>query len=134
MSKSNQYKILEIKEGKLKVEWGSQILQGFYYPTKDFIDIHLPLGDFRSPLHAPKKRQSSQHSHPEEELQAPMPGKIIQLLVKEGQKVKKGDLLLILEAMKMEHKIISHQNGIIQKIFFKEGERVSQGQELISME
>ncbi len=130
---SKAFKILEMKERRVKLQMNGEILHGFYYLGKSFIDLHLPQGDFRLSL-GQKKRKASETFHAEDELQAPMPGKIIQSLVQEGQKVKKGDLLLILEAMKMEHKIISPKNGIVQKIFFKEGERVSQGAELLSIE
>ena len=49
----------------------------------------------------------------------------------EGEKVKEGDTLLVLEAMKMEHKIVSTKEAKVQKILFKENDRVSQGEELI---
>ena len=52
-----------------------------------------------------------------EEVAAPMPGKILQLRVTEGDSVKEGDTLLILEAMKMENEIIANSSGNIKKIF-----------------
>ena len=51
-----------------------------------------------------------------EEVKAPMPGKVLQLKVKEGDNVKDGDTLLILEAMKMENEIIANASGSIKKI------------------
>jgi|SRR5665648_159312 len=51
-----------------------------------------------------------------EEVVAPMPGKILQLKVSEGDSVKDGDTLLILEAMKMENEIIANSSGNIKKI------------------
>jgi len=75
---------------------------------------------------------------PEEEqlgsLAAPMPGKVIQLLVEEGVKVKKGDPLLVLEAMKMEHTITAPADGTVKEIRFRAGEQVLEGAELILLE
>ncbi|MDD5014252.1 MAG: biotin/lipoyl-binding protein [Atribacterota bacterium] len=51
-----------------------------------------------------------------EEVAAPMPGKVLQLKVSEGDSVKDGDTLLILEAMKMENEIITNTSGSIKKI------------------
>jgi len=66
-------------------------------------------------------------------LSAPMPGKILQVLVKEGQKVEPGQPLMILEAMKMEHRIVASEDGIISSIFFSEGDQVQQGVPLLEM-
>ncbi len=51
-----------------------------------------------------------------EEIVAPMPGKVLQLKVSEGDSVKDGDTLLILEAMKMENEIVANASGSIKKI------------------
>ena len=51
-----------------------------------------------------------------EEVVAPMPGKVLQLKVSEGDSVKDGDTLLILEAMKMENEIVANASGNIKKI------------------
>ncbi len=67
-------------------------------------------------------------------LSAPMPGKILQVLVKEGQKVEAGQALMILEAMKMEHRIMASEEGIINSIFFSEGDQVQQGIPLLEMD
>ena len=66
-------------------------------------------------------------------LSAPMPGKILQVLVKEGQKVEPGQALMILEAMKMEHRITASEEGTISSIFFSEGDQVQQGIPLLEM-
>ena len=65
--------------------------------------------------------------------QAPMAGKIIQILVEPGQEVKAGDTLLILEAMKMEQQILAPQDGVIDRILCQENDQVSAGAELIVM-
>ncbi|HWA37719.1 MAG TPA: acetyl/propionyl/methylcrotonyl-CoA carboxylase subunit alpha [Burkholderiales bacterium] len=67
-------------------------------------------------------------------LAAPMPGKVIKLLVEAGAKVKKGDSLLILEAMKMEHTITAPADGTVKEIHFTAGEQVLEGAQLITLE
>jgi biotin carboxyl carrier protein len=54
-------------------------------------------------------------------IESPMPGTIWKLLVKEGDTIKRGDSVLILEAMKMENNIASEYNGTVKRIFVKEG-------------
>ncbi|MCD6177174.1 MAG: biotin/lipoyl-binding protein [Candidatus Cloacimonetes bacterium] len=64
---------------------------------------------------------------------APIPGLVLRLLVKEGDKVNVGDTLLILEAMKMESEIASTATGTINKINVKEGVSVQEGEVLIEV-
>jgi biotin carboxyl carrier protein len=64
-------------------------------------------------------------------VKAPMPGLIIDLRVKEGDEVKPGDALLILEAMKMENILKSPGAGTVKKVKIKKGDSVEKGQVLI---
>ena len=65
---------------------------------------------------------------------APLPGKIISVNVKKGDSVKKGDLLLVLEAMKMENEIFASTDGTIVDILVSPGDYVSTGDKMIVME
>jgi len=65
---------------------------------------------------------------------APMPGLILDIVVNEGDEVKKGDTLLILEAMKMENIIKSESDGKIKSITVSKGDSVDSGQKLIHFE
>ena len=67
-------------------------------------------------------------------LAAPMPGKVIAVLVKAGDRVAKNAPLLILEAMKMEHTILAPADGVVQEIHFCAGEQVPEGAELLRLE
>ena len=60
-------------------------------------------------------------------LVAPMPGKVINLNVKKGSKVKTGDTLVILEAMKMEHSIKAAEDGIISELYVNNNDQVENG-------
>jgi biotin carboxyl carrier protein len=68
------------------------------------------------------------------ELKAPMPGLVLKILTSEGQEVKKGDNLLILEAMKMENIIKSPVDTIIGAVKIKEGDKVEKNQVLIKFD
>ena len=67
------------------------------------------------------------------ELRSPLPGVIIDLFVKEGDKVKVGQSLLILEAMKMENSIEAEREGIIEKINCRTGESVLEGDVILTI-
>jgi propionyl-CoA carboxylase alpha chain len=64
-------------------------------------------------------------------LTAPMPGKVITLNVKKGSRVKTGDVLVILEAMKMEHSIKASHNGIVSKVLITKDDQVENGAPLM---
>ena len=68
------------------------------------------------------------------DVKAPMPGLVLEVEVKVGQKVQKGDGLLILEAMKMENVIKSTGEGVVKDIHISKGAAVDKGQLLIEME
>ena len=68
------------------------------------------------------------------EIKAPMPGLILEINVKEGQDVKEGDPLLILEAMKMENVITSPREGVVKSLHVKQGETVDKDSLLIAFE
>jgi 3-methylcrotonyl-CoA carboxylase alpha subunit len=65
-------------------------------------------------------------------LSAPMPGKVISILVKPGQSVQRNTPLLVMEAMKMEHTVMAPIDGVIDVIRFEVGEQVVEGAELLT--
>ena len=68
------------------------------------------------------------------EIKAPMPGLVLEIAVADGQEVKQGDKLLILEAMKMENSIVIHTDARIKKIGVIAGQAVEKGQVLVELE
>jgi len=68
------------------------------------------------------------------EVYSPMPGKVIKLFVNKGEKVNKGEVLLIIEAMKMENSILSPADGIVEQINVTLNDRVDPGKALIILE
>jgi biotin carboxyl carrier protein len=67
-------------------------------------------------------------------LKAIMPGRIVRILVSQGDAVKKGTGLLVLEAMKMENEIQSPSDGVVSEIFVQQGQTVETGTTLVEIE
>ena len=67
-------------------------------------------------------------------VRAPLPGKIIDLRVKAGDTVSKGQALLVLEAMKMEHTLAAPADGMVKSLRYAVGEQVPEGAELVEFE
>lgn len=65
-------------------------------------------------------------------LRAPMPGTILSVAASAGQAVKRGDILLVLEAMKMENEIVAHIDGTISGIYVQKGSTVNAGDTLVA--
>lgn len=68
------------------------------------------------------------------EICAPMPGRLLKVLAREGQRVAPGDRLAIVEAMKMEHEVRSPVAGVIRKVNFREDALVAPGQPLVEID
>src|SRR5262245_27622732 len=66
-------------------------------------------------------------------LTAPMPGKMVSLLVSAGQVVKKGQALAVMEAMKMEHTIAAPKDGVVEEVLYGVGDQVTEGAELLRL-
>jgi biotin carboxyl carrier protein len=99
-------------DGKLKLQTGSQEF------TAEVID--------------PRAWSGRRHGHVEAEgrqqIVAPMPGKVVRLLVKAGDQVEAGQGLLVVEAMKMQNEIRSPKSGTVERILAKEGQPVNAGE------
>ncbi|WGS65456.1 biotin/lipoyl-containing protein [Marinitoga aeolica] len=64
-------------------------------------------------------------------VKAPLPGVVVDINVAEGNRVSKGQKLLVIEAMKMENEILSDYDGVVEKILVKKGDNIDGDQELI---
>ena len=121
-----------VENGKLQVRLGEATFR--VRAVRDGTHWHL----FRDGTHRVLALQSAQTA-PEPDatigsLAAPMPGKVLQVLVQVGAQVAKGAPLVILEAMKMEHTIAAPHDGRIAEIHFKAGEQVNEGVELLRLD
>jgi len=91
--------------------------------------VHMPYGDVSLKIKPRFIMPGSEK--PQGSLSAPMPGKVIALNVKKGSKVKAGDVLVILEAMKMEHSIKAAEDGVVSKILISKNDQVENGAPLM---
>ena len=66
-------------------------------------------------------------------LTAPMPGKVLSFAVKSGDKVKQGQALAVMEAMKMEHTIAAPADGTVAELLYAPGDQVPEGAELLKL-
>ena len=96
------------------------------------ITINMPFGDVNASV-LPRFIEPG-NDVPEGGLIAPMPGKVIDVKVKKGSKVKAGDTLVIIEAMKMEHAIKATETGKIAKVMTKLNDQVDNGATLLILE
>jgi len=90
------------------------------------------------------KRRDVEEEKPQEEkkiikkgekiIYAPMPAKVIKVACKVGERVKKGDILIVLEAMKMENEIISPTDGVVKEIRVTEGINISHNEVMLVFE
>jgi len=74
------------------------------------------------------------HAIEKDKIYAPMPGKIVKLLIKEGDRVTQKQPMVIVEAMKMENQVNSPSDGVVKKINFKGGEQVGTETAIIELE
>ena len=86
-----------------------------------------------APAPAPAAAPAAAPSAGGQTVEAPMPGKILNIKVSEGQAVKFGEVVVIMEAMKMETEIVAPADGTVSKILVKAGDSVDTGAALVAL-
>lgn len=111
---SHEVRILPAADGTLQIQTGTQ--------------------EFSAEVIDPRAWRGRRHGHVEAEgrqqIVAPMPGKVIRLLVNAGDKVEAGQGLFVVEAMKMQNEIRSPKSGVVERLLAKEGQPVNAGEVL----
>ena len=103
-------------------------------------DMHLWVGpvryaaEIRDPRSLRSRRQSADQGTGPRKLVAPMPGKVVRLLAKQGSEVEAGQGLVVVEAMKMQNEVKSPKRGVVQKMIATEGSTVNAGDVLVIVE
>ena len=132
---NTEYKIIaeEIKGGHLKIKLGEKIIKSivtegnqekFVFVDGDIFKVkNIELTGFKK---AKKKEK-------ENSLNSPISGRVVNIKTKIGNKVKKGEVLLVIEAMKMEYLIRAPYNGIVKKINFKENDQIEIGENTLEI-
>ena len=118
-------KIFNWKESGIDIEIDGQRFFSKVTKNKETVVVHMPWGDAVLEI-------LPRFVLPGSEVQAggliaPMPGKVIDLKVKVGSKVKKGDTLVILEAMKMEHQVKAFEDGKVSKLLIRKDDQLENG-------
>lgn len=78
----------------------------------------------------PSRRKTASKQVVEDAITAPMTGRILSVMIKKGDRVKEGEVLCILEAMKMENEITAPRVGTVREVYVSEGSSVSEGEAL----
>jgi biotin carboxyl carrier protein len=103
-------------------------------PAPGGLRIHAGAHEFRAEIEDPRawrgRRGGAEEVEGRQEVIAPMPGKVVRLLVTAGQKVDAGQGLLVVEAMKMQNEIRSPKGGVVERIVVAEGQAVNAGESL----
>ncbi|MDE0706322.1 MAG: biotin/lipoyl-binding protein [Candidatus Poseidoniales archaeon] len=123
ISRANQH-------GRLRVEIAGTLHLAHVAKLGDDWWIHLDGRIHVVRMHEPG---SSEDKSVEGGLSAPMPGTILEILVKQGQRVREGQALVVMEAMKMEHRIQAPLAGEITKLHYSVGDRVEMGATLVEI-
>ena len=98
------------------------------------LNLQTGTQEFTAEVIDPRAWSGRRHTHVEAEgrqqIVAPMPGKVVRLLVKAGDHVEAGQGLFVVEAMKMQNEIRSPKSGTVERVLAKEGQPVNAGEVL----
>ena len=102
-------------------------------------ETHMIVGSARyavqveDPRSLRTRRAAAAHSHGPQSITAPMPGKIVRIIVSKGQEVAQGEGIVVIEAMKMQNVLKSPKKGAVQHIVVVEGSNVNAGDVLVTI-
>jgi 3-methylcrotonyl-CoA carboxylase alpha subunit len=117
--------------GKIAIRLDGSALHGTV--RRDGELLHVFTGGAHHTLHyADPMAHAGEHEALGGRLTAPMPGKVVAVLVKNGQEVSKGEPLVIMEAMKMEHTISAPSDGLVEEVLYQVGDQVADGAPLLA--
>jgi biotin carboxyl carrier protein len=109
-----------------------------FTPEPGLFNVHLYDGMRRvelvSPIGLALRAQGAGGAGAGMTAKAPMPGKVVRVLVKPGQRVAKGDGLVVVEAMKMQNELQAGADAIVREVRASEGENVEGGAELVILD
>jgi len=123
----------QAQDGAVLLQWGPQHSRAHVYTYKDQRHVFASAGSCSlqliNPLaHVPQDAAAGGN------LSAPMPGKLLSFIVQVGDKVKAGQALAVMEAMKMEHTVSAPAAGSVAELLFAPGEQVAEGAPLLRLD
>ena len=95
--------------------------------------LKLENGEFKTSL-SEKYKTRKTYEHPKNIVTAAIPGTILSVLVKEGQRVKRGDTLCVLDSMKMNNTICAADEGIVKEVYITVGESIAKDAPMVEFE
>lgn len=121
---------------KIYVQAGQSVMQGDVLIDFDGSEIVVsaPVPVAVPRFEAPVQTVSNPKSVGSKLIKSPLPGNVISVFVKSGQAVKRGDLLMTLESMKMENSILCEKDGVVKTVYVKSGQSVMQDDVLFDLE
>jgi 3-methylcrotonyl-CoA carboxylase alpha subunit len=129
-NESVDFEIVEYRDDYLAVQAGSHRINGRVYRQTNTYDLSAESEHVTLTLIDPLAYDLPTDQE-DTKLTAPMPGRVVAVLVQEGQSVAKGTPLVVMEAMKMEHTIVAVVEGRVDQVFVKVADQVSEGTQLI---
>lgn len=132
MYDNTEYKVEaeEIKPGQLKIKIGDRLIKSVITEGDKEKFVFLDGDIFKvRPVELTGARKTKEKD--ESDLSSPISGKVVSVKVKEGDSVKKGDVLMVVEAMKMEYLIRAPFDGKVKKVNFKEKDQIEIGQNTV---
>lgn len=131
-----EYKVTaeEIKPGHLKILIGDRLIKSVVTEGDKEKFVFLDGNVFKvKPVELTGKKKKRKKEAGESDLDSPISGKVVTVKVKVKDAVKKGDVLIVIEAMKMEYLIRSPFDGTVKKINFKENDQIEIGQTTVEI-
>lgn len=123
----------QLNQGRLQISNPKQTYQAFVEVIQNQFIIYSDVGAIISERYQDKSISTNQASATNAFI-APMPATVVAILKKPGDSIQAGECLMVLEAMKMEHTMLAHANGIVAEIFYNVGDQVSDGAQLATLE
>jgi len=130
-----EYKVKaeEIKPGHLKIKLGDRTIKSVITKGKTDKFVFTDGNVFKVKNVELTGARKTKIRKEEGNLNSPISGKVVNVKIKNGDKVKKGDVLMIIEAMKMEYLIRAPFNGRVKKVNFKEEDQIEIGQNTVDI-
>jgi len=132
---NTEYKVSaeETKPGQLKIKIGGRLIKSIITEGEKEKYVFLDGDVFKvKPVELTGMKKTKKKD--DGDLSSPISGKVVIVKVKSGDRVKKGDVLMVIEAMKMEYLIRSPFDGKVKKVNFKEKDQIEIGQNTVEIE
>ncbi|KGF78773.1 3-methylcrotonyl-CoA carboxylase [Massilia sp. JS1662] len=129
--KAHPVALVSQHDSRYAIRLDGQAIQGTVRRTGETLHVftgglHHVL-DWHDPL-----AHAGEHETADGRLTAPMPGKVVAVIASSGQHVRKGEPLVIMEAMKMEHTIAAPSDGLVEEVLYQVGDQVADGAPLLA--